>query len=72
MEINQEFNISQIVYVKTDIDQLRRIVTGFQIRLNGSVTYIVCYDGIEKYFFGYEISDKKDENYFKECGVFRT
>jgi hypothetical protein len=38
MNINNKFNLGEIVYLITDEDQKERMVTGIQVRPNG-----ICY-----------------------------
>jgi len=54
-----EFTIGQIVYLKTDYEQLARIVTGIYIREN-SVSYIVSYLTEEYTHYGFEMTSGRD------------
>ena len=55
-----EFNIGQSVYVKTDIQQRERIITGIILRPFNSVTYLATLDELESALYGFELSKEKD------------
>jgi hypothetical protein len=59
MRIENEFNIGDIVYLKTDEQQRQRIITGILIRDN-RVGYYVSYIDHETHHFEIEMS--KDPN----------
>lgn len=54
-----EFDIRDTVYIKTDPEQLERIVTGIIIRENG-IVYHVSYCTDETSHYGFELSEEKD------------
>ena len=54
------FNIGQVVYLKTDKEQIDRIVTGIMLRPNRSVTYCLSLGAIESWHYALEIDDEKD------------
>lgn len=55
-----EFKIQQIVYLKTDIEQKPRIVTGIFLRPFNSVTYSLSEGNTETCHYGFEINDERD------------
>lgn len=59
--INPAFKIGQFVYVKTDPDQNRRIITGYEVR-DTKIIYLVSYMQHEFQFCDYELTDHKDDN----------
>lgn len=59
--LNVKFERRQIVYLVTDTEQKPRIVTGYKIRMNGSILYILsCGIMQDSEHFECEISDTKD------------
>jgi hypothetical protein len=59
--LNPAFKIGQFVYVKTDPDQVKRIVTGYEIR-GKTIVYLVSYMQHEFKFYDYELTNYKDDN----------
>ncbi len=59
MEIRNEFNIGDIVYLHTDETQVANIVTGFTVRPGGLIAYIISYCGSETNVYGFEITTNK-------------
>lgn len=57
---NIEFNIGDMVYLKTDNEQNERIVTGISLRPNFSVTYCLALGTNESWHYGVELSLDKD------------
>jgi hypothetical protein len=55
-----EFHIEQIVYLKTDKEQVPRIVTGISLRPLNSVTYCLAQNTAESWHYGFEISEERD------------
>ena len=53
------FNIGYYVYLKTDIDQHKRIVTGYTVRFN-EVTYLLSLGEDESTHYELEISHEID------------
>jgi hypothetical protein len=56
---NITFNIGDYVYLKTDIDQYQRIVTGYTVRDN-SITYLLSLGSEETSHYELEISNEID------------
>lgn len=54
-----KFNIGQTVYLKTDADQLERLVTGINIRPNG-ISYALTSGTNESYHYDFEITFDRD------------
>jgi hypothetical protein len=59
MIIDNEFDIKQVVYLKTDIEQKPRIVTGLLVSETSIVYELSCSDGVCNSFH-FEISNVKD------------
>jgi hypothetical protein len=57
MIIDTQFEIGQVVFVTTDVDQFPRVVTGYNIRPNGLISYIVTLNSVENCFYDFELSD---------------
>ena len=55
-----KYKIGDIVYLKTDLDQVERIVTGITIRPNNSFSYCLAFDTIETWHYDIEMSTEKD------------
>ena len=53
------FNIGDYVYLKTDIDQYKRLVTGYTVRFN-EITYLLSLGEEESTHYELEISDEID------------
>jgi len=53
------FNIGDYVYLKTDIDQYKRLVTGYTVRFN-EVTYLLSLGEEESTHYELEISNEID------------
>jgi hypothetical protein len=59
MIIDNKFNIGEEVYLKTDSEQLPRLVTGFVVRQN-SISYNLSCGSIETWNYDFEITVEKD------------
>lgn len=57
--IDNEYNFEQIVYLKTDIDQFERIVTGIMHR-PGCLKYELSCGTGETWHYGFEITKEKN------------
>jgi len=55
-----EFQIQQIVYLRTDKEQVPRFVTGISLRPFNSVIYRLTQNTTETWHYGFEISDERD------------
>ncbi|HDY88337.1 MAG TPA: hypothetical protein ENH82_09540 [bacterium] len=60
VDYTTKFDIGDVVYLKTDIDQLERIVTAITLRPNGCILYSLSLDTIETLHYDLEISTGKD------------
>ena len=58
MTINNEFKIEEMVYLKTDPEQLPRIITGIIVRKN-ALSYYVSSGIIESVHYNFELSTEK-------------
>ena len=59
MTIKPIFEIGQTVYIITDPDQYARIVTGYTVRKNGQIFYLVSFVNKESQFEEYELTTEK-------------
>ena len=59
IKINVEFEIGQVVYLKTDPDQLERIVVSIIVENKDTAYQLACGDGNSTHY-DYEISAEKD------------
>lgn len=56
--IEVEFDLKEMVYVKTDEKQLPRIIQGYLI-YPGEIKYFVCLNENANYFYDFELSREK-------------
>ena len=59
MTIIPKFKIGEIVYSITDPEQNARMVTGYTIRKNGLISYLVTFIDCERQFEDFELSNEK-------------
>lgn len=59
-EYKIQFDIGQLVYLKTDNDQHERIITAISLRPNKSVTYCLSFGTTESWHYGIEISCERN------------
>lgn len=59
MLIDTKFKIGDVVYLQTDLDQQKRLITGINIRAN-SIVYLVSCGTVESYHYDFEISSEVD------------
>lgn len=59
MKYSFDFSIGESVYLKTDIDQRERLVTGISIRPNG-ISYALTCDIEESWHYSFEIGKERD------------
>lgn len=59
MNIKTKYNIGDIVYLKTDVEQLERIITAVCIRTNGE-TYCLCCGTYDSWHHDIEITQELD------------
>ena len=55
-----EYNIGSVVYLKTDKDQCKRLVTAIQINGNGGVIYRLASGSTESWHYAFEITTEID------------
>ena len=60
LEYNIEFQIGQIVYLKTDNQQKDRMIIGIHLKPNANVVYVLACGSDESYHYGIEIDDVRD------------
>ena len=60
MFINNKFNLGDIVYLKTDIDQRARIITAIKVRINDLIIYELSYTDVTTNHYEVEISSEKN------------
>lgn len=59
MVIDNKFEISAIVFLKTDTDQYERIITRICAGING-ITYELAHGTITSWHYDFEISEEKN------------
>jgi len=59
MLIETKFKIGDVVYLKTDIDQFKRIITGMIIRMN-AIIYILSFETTESNHYDFEFTNEID------------
>lgn len=60
MFIENKFDFGQTVYLKTDTDQLPRVVTQMSINPNGSISYQLSQGAAASWHWDFEISEEKN------------
>lgn len=60
MRIDNRFDLGQIVYAKTDTDQLPRIITAIQLTADGGILYKCSQCNREDYFYEVELMEERD------------
>lgn len=60
MVIDNKFNISEVVYLKTDPDQRERIVSKISILPNGTLVYELSHTTYTSNHYDFELSREKD------------
>jgi hypothetical protein len=58
MKIETEYNLSEIVFLITDNEQLQRIITGIQISCNQVVYRLAC-GTVESWHYDFEFVKEK-------------
>lgn len=56
-----KYQIGQMVYLKTDIDQLERLVIKIQLMPNRGVMYMLSFGDKSEWYYDIEISADKDD-----------
>lgn len=59
IKINPVFSIGEIVYLKTDDSQTKRMITGYTIRLK-YILYLVSSFGTEDTYYDFELTNQYD------------
>jgi hypothetical protein len=59
-EYTIDFEMGQIVYLKTDGEQIGRMILGINLRPNGQVLYSLAHAERESQHYAIEISAEKD------------
>lgn len=62
MRIDNEFKITETVFLKTDTEQMPHIITGILVRPNMLVYVLSCPSG-ESFHYEFEISRTKELKY---------
>jgi len=60
MKIETKYNIGDIVFLMTDIEQLQRIVTGILIRPNNAIIYHLTCGSTETTHYDLEMVSEKN------------
>ncbi len=55
-----EFTFGDLVYLKTDMEQHERMITGMILRPNNHIVYYVSLSTLETTHYGIELSSTKD------------
>lgn len=55
-----KFNLGDMVYLKTDTDQAKRMITEIRICLDGGVLYNVAFGDSSYIAYGEELTTQKD------------
>ena len=58
--VDSAFDFGDIVYLKTDIDQKKRIVSAMMMRGDGACMFELSCGTEAKWHYGFEISTEKD------------
>lgn len=59
MTIENAFDLEEVVYVKTDKEQLPRLIVGMWVT-KGDIKYQVSVNNTTNYFYDFELSKEKD------------
>ena len=59
MVLNSEYNIGDFVYLKTDTEQLKRMITGYSVRKD-TILYYLSQGVTETTHYGIEINNDID------------
>lgn len=59
-KINNEFDIEDTVYLRTDIDQLPRMIVSFEVFKNGEILYKLNQRTLSSYHYAFELSREVD------------
>lgn len=60
MTINNKFKLGELVYLKTDPEQMARIIISLQISVDGGLLYKLAIGMSEQWHYEVEISREKD------------
>ena len=60
MVINNKYDFGDIVYLKTDPEQNKRVVVGINVTPNGDILYRISQGTINSDHYDFEISEEKD------------
>ena len=55
-----QFEIGHTVYIKTDPDQMERIITEVKLKPNGTIMYEVSCDTISSFHYDFELSTERN------------
>lgn len=58
--IENKYEIGEIVYLKTDSDQLPRVVIAFKVYSQGEMMYEVVSGTLQSLHYNFELSKEKD------------
>ena len=60
MVINNEYEIGDFVFIRTDGDQAKRIITSLRIYKGGEVVYVVSCGPNQSEHYSFELSSEED------------
>lgn len=60
INIKNQYDFGDIVYLRTDPDQLPRVIVAIEVYKDGEIQYMVKQRSTTSYHYPYELSDEKD------------
>ena len=60
MVIDNKFSVGEIVYLKTDGDQLRRVITALKVLPNDCILYELSCGATHSFHYDFEINEEED------------
>lgn len=60
MNLKNRYTFGDMVYITTDIEQKKRIITSIVVKPNGLVYEVSCGDEEPSYHYEFELSDSED------------
>jgi len=59
-KLEVEYSLEQFVYVITDPDQYRRLITGYYVNVIGAIMYEVSFGSSNARYYAAELADVKN------------
>lgn len=60
--IENQYDIGEIVYLRTDEDQYPRVIVSIEVYKNGEILYKICRGTESSYHYEFEMSSEKTYN----------